>query len=121
MPQYLFEHPETKEVKELILGINEPKIYIDSDGRHWTRIFTVPQASISTKIDPFSDSQFVEKTRGTKGTLADMFDRAQEASEKRISIAGKDPVKQKYWDDWSKKRKGKKHPSAIKEGYHSTE
>ena len=41
-----------------------------------------------------------------------MFDRSAELSEKRRKIYGKDPVKEKYYKDWSKKRKGKVHPKS---------
>ena len=35
MPLYDFQHPETKEVKELVFGMNDEKIYIDKDGVEW--------------------------------------------------------------------------------------
>jgi hypothetical protein len=58
----------------------------------------------STKTD------FAEYTKNHRGTIGDLWDRSAELSEKRSKIYGKDPVKDKYFKDWSKKRKGKKHP-----------
>ncbi|MEK6883301.1 MAG: hypothetical protein AABY22_26980 [Nanoarchaeota archaeon] len=119
MPSYLFKDPDSEETKEVILGINEPKRYIDNQGKIWDRIFTIPQTATDTKPDPFSSKDFVKQTHGKKGTLKDLWDRSGETSEKRKEIVGGlDPIKQKYWDDWSKKRNGRKNPKAIQEGYH---
>jgi hypothetical protein len=55
-------------------------------------------------------------TGNKKGTMGDLFDQSKELSEARKKIhGGKDPVKQKYWKEWSKKRKGKKHPEMFKD------
>jgi hypothetical protein len=47
--------------------------------------------------------------------MGDLWDRSAELSAKRKDKMGKDPVKEKYFENWSKKRKGKKHPSAGKD------
>ena len=39
-----------------------------------------------------------------------MWDRSKELSEKRKEKEGRDPVQQQYFKDYSKKRKGVKHP-----------
>lgn len=45
--------------------------------------------------------------------MGDLWDRSQELSEKRKKLyGGEDPVKKKYYDNWSKKRKGKVHPKS---------
>lgn len=117
MPIYLFQNPETKEVKEIVQSINDKHEYFEN-GIKFQRIFTVPQAAFDTRIDPHDSKAFVEKTGKQKGKLGDIFDQSREASEKRKkNHGGKDPVKNKYWDDWSKKRKGKVHPNMIKDGY----
>ncbi len=43
-----------------------------------------------------------------------MWDASKEASEKRDKITGKDPTKEKYFKNYSKKRKGMKHPDQNK-------
>ena len=46
-----------------------------------------------------------------------MAAQGEELSRKRAAQnGGEDPVRRKYFDDWSKKRKGKKHPSDPKGG-----
>jgi hypothetical protein len=113
MPTYLFENPSTGEIKEIIQGINEEHKYVDSDGLMWNRVYTVPQASIDTKIDPLSAKDFAAKTGSKKGTLGDMFDQAREASLKREAIIGKDPIKEDYEKKYSEKRGGRKRPKKI--------
>lgn len=109
MPIYLFQNPKTGKVKEVFQSMNDPHVY--SEGEiEWQRIFTIPQASIDTEIDAFSEDSFKKKTAGKRETLGDLMDRSKELSEKRQSIAGTDPVQNKFFEDYSKTRKGKKHP-----------
>ncbi len=112
MPIYLFQNPETDEVAEVVLGMNDPKVY-QNDGVNWVRIFTIPNASIDTQVDPHSAKDFVKATN-KKGTIGDLFDRSAELSEKRKEKIGHDPLKEKYYENYSKTRKGKKHPDVIK-------
>ena len=70
-------------------------------------VYTVPQASIDTQIDPNSPSEFKRKA---KGNLGDIWDQSAEASEKRTKQQGEDPVKKQFFKDYSTKRKGAKHP-----------
>lgn len=109
MPQYCFQNEETGETKDVFFHMNDEKIYIDESGVQWKRKFSVPNASIDTKIDPFSQQQFIEKTGNKKGTVGNMMDLSAELSEKRHQIDGKeDPVKRKHFSDYEKKV-GKKH------------
>jgi hypothetical protein len=112
MPIYLFQNPETDEVKEVVLGMNDPKVY-QNDGVNWVRLFTIPNAAIDTRVDPHSAKDFVKATN-KKGTIGDLFDRSAELSEKRKEKIGHDPLKEKYYENYSKTRKGKKHPDVIK-------
>lgn len=108
MPLYLYSHPETGETKEIIQSMKEDHVYFE-DGIQWKRIFTVPTASIDTKIDPFSQRQFIEKTGNKKGTVGNMMDLSAELSQKREQLNGKeDPIKRKHFSDYEKKV-GKKH------------
>ncbi len=113
MGLYIFQHPKSGEVKEVVQGINEEHSYVDEKGVKWNRIFTIPNASFDGQVDCESEADFSRKM-GTKrgGTVGDLMDAAKEAGEKRTKIYGKDPVKKKYLEDWSKKRKGKKHPDS---------
>lgn len=89
--------------------MNEPHVYSEG-GVEWQRVFTVPTASVDGKVDAFSSTSFVEKTKNKKGTMGDLFDQAREASEKRAQVLGKDPVKEKSLKEWGKKRNNRVHP-----------
>jgi hypothetical protein len=86
----------------------------DPDGTQWRRAATKPRASIDTKMDPYSSKDFVKATN-KKGTMGDLWDRSKEASLKRADKEGIDPVKRSFYDDYAKKRKGKRHPQELKE------
>lgn len=111
MPIYIYQHPITDEIIEVVQAMNDKHEYIDDQGLRWQRIFVKPHAQVDAKIDPHNAKDFVEKTKHKKGTVGDLFDQSQELSEKRQQIFGADPVKEKYFDEWSKKRQGKIHPS----------
>lgn len=111
MPIYLFQNQETEEITEVFFGMNDDKKHIDENGLEWKRIFTVPNASIDTKIDPNSAKEFVQKTGNKKGTVGDMLDLSAELSAKREAKDGKDSVKEKFFEDYKKKTNGKKHMS----------
>jgi len=108
MPTYLYQNPKTGEVKEIIQKINEDHFYIEN-GIKWERIFTVPQLNTEGTLNAdCTEKQFSEFTKNKKGTIGDLWDRSKELSEKRKKIYGKDPVKEKYKKDWSKKRKNRR-------------
>ncbi|MDB4314563.1 hypothetical protein N9955_00890 [bacterium] len=108
MAIYLFKHPETGEVKEIFQKMADEHVYSEGEVK-WDRVYTVPTASIDTKIDPFSRNQFIEKTGNKKGTMGEVMDLSAELSEKRAeATGGQDPVKKKLFDDYEKKV-GKKH------------
>lgn len=113
MALYLFEHPETKETVEVFQRVNEEHVYLDKDGVRWVRVFTAPNVSKDTQIDPFSEKDFSTKMGQKKGSVGDLMDASREASEKREKTLGKDPVKQGFFDKWSKARKGRKHPNSY--------
>ena len=112
---YCFQHPKTMKVIEVHQGINEKHEYVDNLGIKWNRLFTSPQMSTSTQLDPFSTEQFVEKTGSQRGSVGDMMDRSAELSAKRAEKAGgTDPLRLKYFDGYAKKRRGNRHPSDPK-------
>lgn len=113
---YLYRHPETGEVKEIVQKMNDNHVFSEN-GVEWERIYIAPKISIDTKINPFSQKDFVENSKKKKGTVGDLWDAAKEASNKREQIMGKDPVKEKAYADYSKTRNGLKHINQIKESF----
>lgn len=113
MPVYIYQHPETKETKEVFQEMNAKHVYFE-DGVEWNRVFTPFRISIDNKLDPFSESDFMKKTENKKGTIGDWQDISKELSEKREKIAGVDPVKENLFSDYEKKT-GKKHVVKVKE------
>jgi predicted nucleic acid-binding Zn ribbon protein len=113
MPIYLYQNPKTQETIEVIQSVNDTHEYIDNSNLKWDRIFTVPEVNSQGSLDVNCDAKkFSEFTANKKGTVGDIWDRSAELSEKRKKIYGEDPVKKKYYSDWSKKRKGKVHPNS---------
>lgn len=102
MPEYFFQNPKTGEIKSIIQRMNDIHEFSEN-GIKFDRLFTVPQASIDTNIDPRSSRDFVEKTGRKKGTIGDLWDKSAECAEKRGEP-------DKKYDVWSKSRKNKIHP-----------
>ncbi len=115
MPIYIFFNKKTNQYKEIVMSMKEEHEYTDDLGFKWDRIFTSPKTSTDTKIDPFSERDFVEKTGKKTETLGDYWDRSQELSAQREKLAGKDFVKEKTIKEYEKKTKGTKHPFAKKQ------
>jgi len=89
--------------------MTEPHVYSEG-GITYERVFCVPNAAIDSNLNPFSATDFTDKTRDSRGTVGDLFDRSKEMSEKRKSKEGYDPLEKKYKANWSKKRKGRNFP-----------
>mgnify|MGYP003634096200 FL=1 len=108
MAIYLYQNPETEEVKEIWQGMNDVHEYFEED-KKWQRLFTKPYASVDGVLSNVSQSQFLEKTSKMKGTVGDMLDYSAELSEKRSEAnGGTDPLKKKHFADY-KKEVGKDH------------
>lgn len=110
---YLFENPETGELKDVIFNIDDEKIY-EENGVAWQRRWTPPQLSMDTKIDPYSQKQFLDKTR-KGGTVGDLWDRSAELSAIRADKDGRDFVKEKFEDNQAKVRGGKRPAKKLKD------
>ena len=115
MPFYLFQSPTTEEIQEIYFHMNDEKQFLDEQGVEWKRIYTVPQASIDTKADPFSSTDYVKVTNKRGGTYGDLLDKASEMSRKREEKMGVDPVKEKVFKEYSKTRHGLKPPDQKKQ------
>lgn len=110
MPLYTYQHPETEECIDIVQSMSEDHIYIDKTGLKWKRVFYAPQASIDANIDPFSKKDFKNKIENKKGSYGDLLDRSKELGQARKDKAGIDPIQQKYFKEYSSKRRGIKHP-----------
>lgn len=117
MPLYLFSHPETGETQDVFFNMNEDKVFIDSEGVQWKREFHSPQLNTQGSIDPWSNADFVNKTN-KQGTVGDLLDRSADLSRERADQnGGVDPVKEKYYENYSKTRKGSKHPDQLPKSF----
>jgi len=117
MPLYLFKHPNEESFAEVFFHMEDVKEYIDSDGNQWIRQYTSPQLKTEASIDPWNNADFVNKTN-QKGTLGDLMDRSAELSAKRADQnGGVDPVKEKYYSNYAKKRKGQQHPDKMPKSF----
>ena len=111
MPLYTYLHPETEELIDVMQGMKDVHVYIDSEGIEWKRVYTPANFSVDGNLNPRSSKEFVEKTKNKNYTQGDLQDISREASERRESTMGHDPVKKKWFKDYSDIRKGKKHPN----------
>lgn len=113
MPIFIYSNPKTGEIREIVQSVHEEHTFVDEDGVAWNREYTVPTASIDSKLDPFSASDFARKTN-TKGTLGDIIDRSKEMSIKRSDKLGYDPIQEKHYENYSKRRNGHEHNDVRK-------
>lgn len=114
MGLYLYEHPKTKKVIELVQGMNETHEYTDEKGIKWNRVWINPQASIDTKLDVWSPADFAKKTANKKGTIDDLWSEAGAASMKRMGNSSFDPLKEEHYKNYSAKRSGAIHEDVKK-------
>ena len=115
MPEYCYQSPNGQ-VKFVVQRMNEPHTY-EENGVKWLRVFSIPNANIDTKWNPDSPADFVNKSQRKKGSMGDLYDKSKELSEQREQKYGVDKYKLQYYDNWSKKRRGKRH---IKDPRHAT-
>lgn len=108
MPIYEYKHPTTGEKVEILQAANDVHEFFDESGIQWERVFSSFFVATDIKPDPFNTRQFVDKT-SKPGTMGDVWDRSAELSAQRAAQnGGVDPIKEKYKEQYSKKRKGKK-------------
>ena len=120
MPNYAFVSVSNpKVVTERFYHMDDApsigSLITDENGSQWRRLAVNPQASFDTQCDPHSAADFVKATN-KRGCVGDLWDRSKEMSLKRADKEGGiDPVKQKFYDRYARKRKGKRHPQEIRE------
>ena len=117
MPIYVYLNTETEEYREIVQKMSDVHEYFGESGdeKSWKRVFTCPNASIDSQIDPFNSRDFMRKTGAKKGTYGDLLDKSSELSHQRAEkTGGIDPVKEKYFKEYSAKRRGAKHPDQMK-------
>lgn len=88
--------------------MNDPHEFIDEKGVKYLRLFVNPNASIDTRVDPWSKKDWMKRTN-KRMTVGEMMDESAQLSAKREKQSGVDPIKQKVFSDYEKKT-GKKHP-----------
>lgn len=108
MPLYLYQHPTSKKVVEIIQHMNDIHEY-EENGIKFKRIWINPQASFDTKADPFSAKDFAKVTN-KKGTVGDLWSRSEEMSNERKNKDGEDKIQNEFFDKFAKSHKGKLHP-----------
>lgn len=112
MPIYTYFRESTEEFVDVLQSMNDVHEYkgVDGSEEDWKRVYYSPQMALDTQIDPFSSKQFNDRTRDKKGTMGHLLDYSSEMSERRASQAGGiDPIKQKYFDNYAKERRGARH------------
>lgn len=107
---YLFSHPKTGEIREIEQQANDVHSYTDETGLLWNREFSIPYTSSNTKADPFSSKDFKSRFSGKNVKIGDMWEESASLSDQRSARTGMDPVKEKFFDSYSEKRHGLKHP-----------
>jgi len=98
MPLYLFRHPDTEEVIEVLQKMTDEHSHVDENGVKWERVWTSPNANVDGNINPYSATDFVNKTNNMKGSLGDVWDLSKEMSEKRKTKDGRDDIFEKHDD-----------------------
>ena len=108
MPLYTYENPDSGEVKEVVQAMLDKHVYFDAIGQQWNRVFSSPRAAVDTKVNPFSQKDFLRHTNKNM-TVGQIMDVSAEMSDKRANKAGVDPVKKGVFDRY-KNSTGKEHP-----------
>ena len=110
-PWHTFSNPDTGEEKDVFQKMMDAHVYIDENGLEWKRVYTPTNFAIDGKVNPMSSEEFVEKTSDKNYTLGEIQEKSKEMSEKRKEKHGFDPVQKKWFEKYSKKRRGRKHPN----------
>lgn len=94
--------------------MSEEHVAFAEDGYKLSRIWTKPNAAVDSKWDAHNPQDFVRKTANKKGTYGDLLDKSKELSIEREEKMGVDPIKEKFYENYAKRRQGKEHPDVKK-------
>ena len=108
MGLYIYQNPISNEIKEIFQTMSEKHEYYEN-GIKWDRVWTKPNSSIDSIIDPFDHKKGIEKIGKTKGTIGDMQSFSGEQSKRREEKLGSDPLKKEVYRKY-KETRGKEHP-----------
>ena len=116
-PYYEFQNPNTNHIIGVYQPMDSEHKFIDEDGLEWNRVFSKPQAVVSSlsNLNPRDAKAFVKATGERKGKLRDIYQLSAEMSEKRAAKDGLDHVKLKSWDKYEQKRVKTVHPERAKQ------
>ncbi len=97
--------------------MNDEKNYTDENGTPWNREYGSPQLNTNGTVDAWDKKGFVNQT-SSGGTVGDLLDRSADLSKERASQSGGvDPVKEKYYKQYSKERNGALHPDKMPKSF----
>lgn len=115
MPVYLFHCNSCSKDFEAVFSMNEEKKAScpECKSKNCNRTFTVPRASVDTKINAFDIKAMTEKSGKMRGNIGNLWDMAAEASEKRGG--DNDPIRKKALESYAKRRKGKQYRKPVKD------
>lgn len=112
MPLYEYISPDGERI-ELLQSAHDKHEYI-VNGVAWQRVWFAPQIGISTKIDAFSEKDFINKTNKV-GTVGDLWDLSAEMKQKRIDKDGRDFIGEKHEAEQKAKSAARKNSRRGKE------
>ena len=101
---YIYRNPnDSEEFIEVSQGMNEPHVYFGADGNQWQRVFTSPAMIMGAKINPFSNKDFLQKSKNftTIGQALDLSAEMSSMREEKLGAA--DPIKVKASEKFYKK------------------
>jgi hypothetical protein len=116
MPNYLFRK-EDGSIIELFFSMKEaPRIgerIILDDFTKAIRLASIPSFKQGLPNDIYDIDKLAQFSTPHE-TIGDTMERSRELSHKRAEEnGGIDPIKRKFFDNYSKERKGKKHPKDV--------
>ena len=94
MPFYLYQHPKTEQIIEVMQSCKDKHEFIDSEGVQWNRVWTVPNASVDNCNDG-TEEGFVRYTQDKAGTVGDLWDATRNLAKKKTRY-GEDQVQRDF-------------------------
>lgn len=110
MPYYSFVNTSDGEIRDIFFKMNDVKDYKGEPGEpesKWNRIYAPVNMGVDTKINPFSQKDFMKKTENAK-TYGQLWDLSGEMSKQRAEKLGtEDPQRKKAEEKFYKPKKQK--------------